>query len=80
MALMTDAKLRCADDNMKTAHQGIVDEERKHNPVLESKKTLNFYVDFTNWEWDTMRLKRTEDGLLYRIFGLYVIVLLIGTL
>ena len=40
VALMTDAKLRCADDDMKTAHQGIVAEERKRNPAKSKKRKI----------------------------------------
>ena len=41
VALMTAVKLKCATDEGKSGHQGIIAEERQKNPGGKKKRKLN---------------------------------------
>ena len=41
VALMTDAKLRCANEDMKAGHHIVVSDERLKNPGASKKRKFN---------------------------------------
>ena len=76
---MTDAKLRCADDNMKTAHQGIVTEERRRNPVKSKNVKLSCRFHKLRMRHNEIKKNRRWANI-ENIWTLRYCILLIGTL